>query len=163
MPSTRDLAGVHFTGSSVTFNEIWKRIGSNIANYRNYPRIVGETGGKDFILAHESAAPSELIVAMLRGAFEYQGQKCSAASRAYVPASLWKQIEEPFLESVEQIPMGDPTDFGNFMGAVIDEKSYDKIKSYIVHAKKSKDAKVLCGGAYNNKKLLYSTNCDSNH
>ncbi len=146
-----ELAGVNFTGSSQTFDGIWKRIGSNISNYKNYPRIVGETGGKDFIFAHESAAPQELMVAMLRGAFEYQGQKCSAASRAYIPASLWKKIKEPFLESVEQISMGDPTDFSNFMGAVIDQRSFDKIKSYITHAKKSKEAKILCGGNCSDK------------
>ena len=147
----RELAGVHFTGSTNTFDGIWKRVGSNISNYRNYPRIVGETGGKDFVLAHPSASPQELMVALLRGAFEYQGQKCSAASRAYIPASLWKQIKGQFAENVEQIPMGDPTDFSQFVGAVIDQKSFDKIKSYVDHAKKSKDAEVLCGGTYSDE------------
>jgi 1-pyrroline-5-carboxylate dehydrogenase len=144
----RELAGVHFTGSTGTFDYIWGRVGANISNYRNYPRLVGETGGKDFIFAHKSASQEELLVAMLRGAFEYQGQKCSAASRAYIPQSLWKTLKEPLIEQVNQIKMGDPTDFTNFMSAVIDKRSFSKITSYIDHAKVAQDAKILCGGEY---------------
>lgn len=144
----RELAGVHFTGSTGTFDMIWKKIGANIANYKNYPRIVGETGGKDFILAHPSASPEELATALLRGSFEYQGQKCSAASRAYIPRSVWAQIKEPLCEQVRQIKMGDPADFSHFMGAVIDKRAFNKITSYIDHAKAAKDATVLCGGEY---------------
>jgi len=144
----RELAGVHFTGSTGTFDYMWGRVGANISNYRNYPRLVGETGGKDFIFAHKSASQEELLVAMLRGAFEYQGQKCSAASRVYIPQSLWKTLKEPLIEQVSQIKMGDPADFTNFMSAVIDKKSFSKITSYIDHAKVAQDAKILCGGEY---------------
>ena len=143
-----ELSGVHFTGSTGTFDHIWRKVGANISNYKNYPRIVGETGGKDFILAHSSAAPEELMTAMLRGAFEYQGQKCSAASRAYIPESLWKEIKEPLVAKINEIKMGDPCDFSNFMAAVIDERSFQKITGYIDHAKSARDAEVLCGGEY---------------
>lgn len=150
-----ELSGVHFTGSTVIFDSIWKKIGSNISNYKNYPRIVGETGGKDFIFAHESASPEELITAMIRGAFEYQGQKCSAASRAYIPLSLWKKIKEPLVEQIKQISVGDPRDFNNFMNAVIDERAFNKIKTYIDHAKTSKDAEILCGGEYDSSEGFF--------
>ncbi len=140
------FAGVHFTGSTGVFNSFWRDIGANIANYRTYPRIVGETGGKDFIVAHPSADPDALVTAIVRGSFEYQGQKCSAASRVYVPKSLWAEIQGPLVEVVEGITMGDPTDFTNFMGAVIDRAAFDKIKGYIDRARESDDADILAGG-----------------
>ena len=140
-----ELAGVHFTGSTPVFQSMWKTIGANIADYRNYPRIVGETGGKDFIVAHSSADAQALAVAMVRGAFEYQGQKCSAASRVYVPESLWPQVEERAVAMIESVRMGDVQDFRNFMGAVIDEKAFRKISEYIDGARKSGD-RVLAGG-----------------
>jgi len=142
----KDLAGVHFTGSTGTFNLIWQTIGKNIANYRAYPRIVGETGGKDFIFAHPSADKKALITAMVRGAFEYQGQKCSAASRAYIPASVWKDIKSELIETTNSLKMGDPEDFSNFMAAVIDKRSFDKIKGYIDQAKVDADADIIAGG-----------------
>jgi 1-pyrroline-5-carboxylate dehydrogenase len=141
-----DLAGIHFTGSTGTFQHLWGTVGENIAKYRSYPRIVGETGGKDFIVAHPSADPDVLRVAMLRGAFEYQGQKCSAASRAYVPKSVWKKMRSSFLAEVESIPMGDVTDFSNFMGAVIDERAFAKHKKAIARAKRSKTLDIVAGG-----------------
>ncbi len=139
------LGGFHFTGSSNTFNTIWADIGKNIANYEQYPRLVGETGGKDFIFAHPSANKDILIPAMIRGAFEYQGQKCSAASRAYIPRSIWQDIKKPLVDKTEAIRMGDPRDFRNFMTAVIDESAFDSIASYIDYARESDDAEVLCG------------------
>jgi 1-pyrroline-5-carboxylate dehydrogenase len=141
-----DLAGIHFTGSTPTFQHLWSEVGANIGRYRSYPRIVGETGGKDFIVAHQSADPDVLKVAMLRGAFEFQGQKCSAASRAYVSRSVWRKIEADFLSQVESIPMGDVTDFSNFMGAVIDDRAFAKHKKAIARAKRSKTLEVLAGG-----------------
>lgn len=141
-----DFAGIHFTGSTGVFNDMWRRIGGNMDKYRTYPRIVGETGGKDFIFAHPSADPEMLAVAMVRGSFEYQGQKCSAASRAYVPESLWSQVKPRLEAMVSEIKMGDVEDFTNFMGAVIDEKAFDNIKGYIDFAKSSSDAKVIIGG-----------------
>ncbi|HUU46606.1 MAG TPA: L-glutamate gamma-semialdehyde dehydrogenase [Acidobacteriota bacterium] len=141
-----DLAGVHFTGSTWTFQAMWQRIGGNIVNYRSYPRIVGETGGKDFIFVHPSANLDYLTAATLRGAFEYQGQKCSAASRIFVPESLWPKFKERLLDQVAQIKMGDPLDFSNFFNAVIDKAAYKSIKEYIDHAKSSPDAEILCGG-----------------
>ncbi|HSM06305.1 MAG TPA: L-glutamate gamma-semialdehyde dehydrogenase [Longimicrobiales bacterium] len=147
-----DFAGLHFTGSTNVFRSFWERIGANIANYRNYPRIVGETGGKDFILAHPSADPEALVVAMVRGAFEYQGQKCSAASRAYVPESLWAQIREPLVEMTEGLPMGDPRDFTNFVGAVIDDRAYKKLSGYIEEARAADDAEVVAGGRCDDSK-----------
>src|SRR5699024_2707888 len=120
------LAGVHFTGSTRVFQMLWGQIGANISTYRSYPRIVGETGGKDFIVAHPSADPDVLRTAMIRGAFEYQGQKCSAASRAYVPESVWRQIRDDLASITDSIPMGDIRDFGNFMGAVIDDRAFAK-------------------------------------
>lgn len=142
------FAGIHFTGSTGTFNYMWKTIGENIAKYKSYPRIVGETGGKDFIMAHNSADPAEVAVALSRGAFEYQGQKCSAASRAYIPQSLWKTISERLVTDVQSFKMGIADDFSNFINAVIDEKSFDKITSYIAQAKTDADAQIIVGGNY---------------
>lgn len=142
------LAGVHFTGSNDTFNNLWKQVSENLENYRSYPRIVGETGGKDFIFAHNSASLDELATAIVLGSFEYQGQKCSAASRSYIPKSIWPQVREKLLERVSKICMGDAADPKNLMGAVIDEKSFDSIVSYIEAAKKSSDVEVLCGGKH---------------
>ncbi|HET9860635.1 MAG TPA: L-glutamate gamma-semialdehyde dehydrogenase [Nocardioidaceae bacterium] len=141
-----DLAGIHFTGSTPTFQHLWGAVGANISKYRSYPRIVGETGGKDFIVAHPSADPDVLRVALLRGSFEYQGQKCSAASRAYVPRSVWRKIRESFLAEVEGITVGDVTDFSNFMGAVIDDRAFAKHKKAIARAKRSKTLDVVAGG-----------------
>ncbi|MBP6218273.1 MAG: L-glutamate gamma-semialdehyde dehydrogenase [Oligoflexales bacterium] len=140
------LAGIHFTGSTGVFNQLWTEVGKNISQYRNYPRLVGETGGKNFVFAHPSADEQQLIIALVRGAFEYQGQKCSAASRAYIPSSLWKNIKEQLISEIQSIKVGDPADFGNFMNAVIDKAAFDKIKSYIDHARSSSEAEVLCGG-----------------
>ncbi len=141
-----DLAGIHFTGSTPTFQYLWGTVGANISKYRSYPRIVGETGGKDFVVAHPSADPDVLRVALLRGSFEYQGQKCSAASRAYVPKSVWRKIRESFIAEVEGITMGDVTDFSNFMGAVIDDRAFAKHKKAIARAKRSKTLDVVAGG-----------------
>jgi 1-pyrroline-5-carboxylate dehydrogenase len=140
----RDFAGVHFTGSTAVFNAIWQQIGTNIARYRSYPRIVGETGGKDFIVAHPSADPEALAVAIVRGGFEYQGQKCSAVSRVYVPASLWREVRDRLVAMIQEIRVGDVTDFRNFMGAVIDRKAFTKISEYLDDAKRN--ATVLAGG-----------------
>ena len=150
-----DLAGVHFTGSTQVFQHVWKTVGGNIAHYRSYPRLVGETGGKDFIFAHESADVDALAAAMLRGAFEYQGQKCSAASRVYVPANIWDGLREKYVEMVKSIRMGSPLDFTNFMNAVIDEAAFDKIVSYIEHAKESPDAEIITGGGYDKSSGYY--------
>ena len=141
-----DLGGVHFTGSTAVFQGMWKTVGANIANYRSYPRIVGETGGKDFVFAHASADPTELITGLIRGAYEYQGQKCSAASRAYIPKSLWNKCEDELCDQVRAIKYGDVSDFSNFMGAVIDPSSYATNKMAIENARESKDAEVICGG-----------------
>ncbi|HPC35426.1 MAG TPA: L-glutamate gamma-semialdehyde dehydrogenase [Candidatus Marinimicrobia bacterium] len=140
------LAGVHFTGSTAVFQNMWKTIGENIANYCGYPRIVGETGGKDFIFAHVSADLDELDTALIRGAFEYQGQKCSAVSRAYVPRSLWPALKEKMLATLSTIKIGDVRDFRNFMNAVIDKAAFDNILSYINYAKNSRDAEIIAGG-----------------
>ncbi|GAA4743969.1 L-glutamate gamma-semialdehyde dehydrogenase [Modestobacter marinus] len=142
----RDLAGIHFTGSTPVFQHLWRTVGENIAGYRGYPRIVGETGGKDFIVAHPSADPDVLRTAMIRGAFEYQGQKCSAASRAYVPRSLWGRIKDDLIGTVEEIPMGDVTDFTNFMGAVIDRKSFTKLSGVLQSAEDDDALTVVAGG-----------------
>ena len=141
-----DLGGVHFTGSTEVFQGMWRTVGGNIAGYRSYPRIVGETGGKDFVFAHASADPDELTANLIRGAYEYQGQKCSAASRAYVPESLWKRCRDEVVAEVGAIRYGDVTDFTNFMGAVIDKASFDKQKRYIDAARTDSDADVICGG-----------------
>ena len=141
-----DLAGIHFTGSTPTFQHLWRTVGENIATYRSYPRIVGETGGKDFIVAHPSADPDVLRTAMIRGAFEFQGQKCSAASRAYVARSVWNRMRDSFLAEIETITVGDPTDFNNFMGAVIDARAFAKHQAAITRAKRSRKLDVLIGG-----------------
>src|SRR5438093_3853135 len=144
--SHRDLAGVHFTGSTEVFNDMWKTIGASMGSYRSYPRIVGETGGKDFILAHASADPAALAAAIVRGGFEFQGQKCSAASRVYVPRSLWNEVRDRAVAMMADIKMGDIRDFRNFMGAVIDKRAFDKIRGYVDHAKKN--ATIIAGGGY---------------
>ncbi len=141
-----DLAGIHFTGSTPTFQHLWRTIGENIASYRSYPRIVGETGGKDFIVAHPSADPDVVRTAMTRGAFEYQGQKCSAASRAYIARSVWESIRDDFVDEVDSIKMGDVTDLSNFMGAVIDARAFAKHKAAIDRAKESPQLSVIAGG-----------------
>ena len=141
-----DLAGLHFTGSTGVFRHVWKEIGNNIERYRNYPRIVGETGGKDFVLAHASANVDEVVTGLIRGAFEFQGQKCSAASRAYIPKSMWKELEPKLVAYVKELSMGSPEDFKNFITAVIDERAFDKIEAYIEGAKQNPDAEILVGG-----------------
>lgn len=141
-----DLAGFHFTGSTATFNSIWKSIAGNIDHYHTYPRIVGETGGKNFVMVHPSACPEEVACALVRGAFEYQGQKCSAASRAYIPRSLWPKVKEVMCDMIKTIKMGDVCDFSNFVNAVIDEVSFDNLAAYINRAKQSTDAEILIGG-----------------
>ncbi len=147
-----DFAGLHFTGSTQTFQYMWKTIGNNIHKYKTYPRIVGETGGKDFVMVHPSANAEEVITALTRGAFEFQGQKCSAASRAYIPKSMWKEVEKGLKADLGSISTGTPEDFTNFVNAVIDERAFDKISSYIASAKKSKDAQVVIGGTYDKSK-----------
>ncbi len=149
--SNPELAGVHFTGSTAVFHDMWKLIGNNIMKYKGYPRIVGETGGKDFVMVHASADADVVATALIRGAFEYQGQKCSAASRAYVPASLWPAIKAKLVEEIKTIRMGDVQDFSNFMAAVIDKAAYQSIVEYIEYAKKSSEAKIVAGGNYSDK------------
>ena len=146
----RELAGIHFTGSTNTFNHFWKQIGDNLGTYRSYPKLVGETGGKDFLFIHPSASLDESVTAAVRGAFEYQGQKCSAASRAYIPKSMWPEFKALMGKMLGEIKMGEPTDFTNFVNAVIDEGAYNNIVSYIDRAKESNDAEVIFGGKYNN-------------
>ncbi len=143
-----DFAGIHFTGSTGVFQNIWKTIGENIHKYRTYPRIVGETGGKDFIVAHPSAAADVVATAISRGAFEYQGQKCSAASRCYIPSSLWPEVKEHLVKDIASFKIGPVDDFSNFINAVIDEKSFDKLASYINHAKTDSEAEIIAGGTY---------------
>ncbi|MDL2309252.1 L-glutamate gamma-semialdehyde dehydrogenase [Bacteroidales bacterium OttesenSCG-928-B11] len=150
-----DFAGVHFTGSTSTFNNFWRTIANNVEKYKTYPKIVGETGGKDFIFAHKSADPTELAVAIVRGAYEYQGQKCSAASRAYVPKSLWKNTLKEIEKMMKGVKMGCVRDFTNFVNAVIDEKAFDTITKYIDIAKKSKNAEVIFGGNYDKSVGFY--------
>jgi len=147
----RDFAGVHFTGSTGVFNNMWETIGKNMGMYRSYPRIVGETGGKDFVIAHKSANVDALVTALLRGAFEFQGQKCSAASRAYIPSNLADEAKKKLIAGAKSFKVGSPEDFSNFINAVIDEKSFDKIKSYIDHAKKDKKAEIWIGGKCDKK------------
>ncbi len=147
-----NLAGVHFTGSTDVFRKMWKTIGENIANYKTYPRIVGETGGKDFVFAHESADVDELVVALLRGAFEYQGQKCSAASRTYIPDSIWPEVKQKLIDGVKSMKMGGVEDFTNFINAVIDKAAFDKIVEYIEFAKHSPDTEIIVGGSYDDSK-----------
>jgi len=148
----RDFAGIHFTGSTGVFQNVWKTIGSNIHRYRSYPRIVGETGGKDFILAHKSADPKEVAVAIARGAFEYQGQKCSAASRCYIPSNLWNEVQQHLLADLASMTMGSPEDFGHFINAVIDEKAFNTITGYIEQARKNPLNKIIAGGRYDKSK-----------
>ncbi len=148
----KDFAGIHFTGSTEVFQNIWQTIGNNIHKYRSYPRIVGETGGKDFIMAHKSAEAKSLAVAISRGAFEYQGQKCSAASRAYIPSNLWNEVKGYVLADLKDMKMGPTEDFTNFINAVIDEKSFDKLAKYIDAAKKDSNVEVIAGGNYDKSK-----------
>lgn len=148
----RDFAGIHFTGSTEVFQNIWQTIGNNIHKYRSYPKIVGETGGKDFILAHRSAEAKSLAVAIARGAFEYQGQKCSACSRAYIPSNLWDEVRKYLVADLKSMKMGPTEDFTNFINAVIDEKSFDKLVKYIDAAKKDKNVEIVAGGKYNKSK-----------
>ena len=147
-----DFAGIHYTGSTFIFKEIWKKIGENIHNYKTYPRIVGETGGKDFIIAHPSANVKQVTTAITRGAFEFQGQKCSAASRAYIPQSMWSAVKEQLISDVNSMKMGSPEDFSNFVTAVIHEGSFDKLASFIDQAKKDADAEIIVGGNYDKSK-----------
>ena len=148
----KDFAGLHFTGSTGVFKHLWKEIGNNLDNFRTYPRIVGETGGKDFVLAHESAHPAEVASALSRGAFEFQGQKCSAASRAYIPSNIWQEVKEILVEQVNSFKVGTTEDPSNFVNAVIDEKAFDKIAGYIDYIKEQKDAEIICGGTYDKSK-----------
>ena len=145
----RDLAGVHFTGSTVVFNSMWNTIGTNMSSYRSYPRIVGETGGKDFMIAHSSADVQAFAVGVVRGAFEYQGQKCSACSRIYVPKSIWPEVKARIVAMIDEIKVGDTNDFSNFMGAVIDQRAFDRISGYLADAKQN--AKVIAGGTADGK------------
>lgn len=149
--SHKEFAGIHFTGSTAVFRKLWKTIGDNIQNYRSYPRIVGETGGKDFVMVHKSAHPLEVSTALARGAFEFQGQKCSAASRAYIPSNLWEEVKKDLLKQVKSFKMGDPGDTANFINAVISERAFDKIKTYVDFAKDAKDAEIICGGKCDKK------------
>ncbi|MEE9224216.1 MAG: aldehyde dehydrogenase family protein, partial [Thermoplasmata archaeon] len=145
------FAGIHFTGSTATFQHLWRTISENLEKYNTYPRMVGETGGKDFVFAHPSADLDALATALLRGAFEYQGQKCSAASRAYIPKSKWPEVKRKLLKEMKTMKMGPPTDFSNFINAVIDKEAYQSIKKYIAYAKRSKDADIIAGGNCNDK------------
>ena len=147
-----DFAGIHFTGSTGVFRDVWSSIGKNIAIYKSYPRIVGETGGKDFIMAHPSADVDVVVTALARGAFEYQGQKCSAASRAYIPSSLWPEVKTKLCADLASMKIGPTEDFSNFINAVIDEKSFDKIASYIENARKSDQVEIIAGGKYDKSK-----------
>ena len=147
-----EFAGIHFTGSTAVFKNLWKTIGSNIDIYKAYPRIVGETGGKDFVLAHPSSNAIEVATALSRGAFEFQGQKCSAASRAYIPTSLWPEVKKQLQNDLAAMKMGEPEDFSNFINAVIDEKAFDKISEFINYAKEQKDAEIIAGGGFDKSK-----------
>jgi 1-pyrroline-5-carboxylate dehydrogenase len=148
----RRLAGIHFTGSTAVFQSLWRQVGERIADYATYPRLVGETGGKDFVIAHPSADAESVAVALVRGAFEYQGQKCSAASRAYIPQSLWKEVRDRMVAMIDEIKMGDVADFRNFMGAVIDAKSFVKLKGYLDRARKDRGVSILAGGGADDRK-----------
>jgi 1-pyrroline-5-carboxylate dehydrogenase len=151
----KDLAGIHFTGSNSTFNSLWKQVSENLSIYRSYPKLVGETGGKDFIFAHQSANPLELATAIVRGSFEYQGQKCSAASRSYIPVSIWEETKKEIMKMISEIKVGDVLDFKNPVNAVIDEASFDKIMSYLNKVKSSGKAKVIAGGTGDKSKGFY--------
>ena len=148
----KDFAGLHFTGSTGVFRHLWKTIGNNIEKYRSYPRIVGETGGKDFIVAHESAVAAEVATGISRGAFEYQGQKCSAASRAYIPSNIWEDVKAQVIADVKSFSIGSPKDPSNFINAVIDEKAFDRIADYIDYVKEQSDAQIIAGGGYDKSK-----------
>ena len=148
----KDFGGLHFTGSTAVFKHLWKEIGNNIDKYKSYPRVVGETGGKDYIIAHKSADPLEVSTAIIRGCFEFQGQKCSAPSRVYIPNNLWSEIKKNLLKDIKSIKMGDPEDFTNFVNAVIEEKAFDNITSYIEEGKKDKDLELLIGGNHDKTK-----------
>lgn len=147
-----NFAGIHFTGSTKIFQRIWEKIGKNIFKYKNYPRIVGETGGKDFIWSDKSACKNQLVTALLRGAFEYQGQKCSAVSRSYIPMSIWNKVKISLIENIKSMKIGSPRDFSNFINAVIDKESFNKIKEYIERAKKNKNVEFLIGGECDDSK-----------
>jgi 1-pyrroline-5-carboxylate dehydrogenase len=147
-----DFAGLHFTGSTKVFQTLWQTIGNQLSKYKTYPRIVGETGGKDFVMVHASADAKAVAVGLSRGSFEYQGQKCSAASRAYIPKSLWQSIKNFMIEDAKTFKMGNPEDFQNFVSAVIDERAFDKITHYIAQAKKAKDCEIIIGGNYDKTK-----------
>jgi len=153
--ASRHLAGIHFTGSTDTLQTIWETVGRNIRNYRSYPRIVGETGGKDFVVVHRSAHIQALGVALIRGAYEYQGQKCSAASRAYIPKGIWGNLKDFMISELKTVKMGDPEDFTNFMTAVIDKAAFTKITGYIDHIKKSDEAEIVFGGGYDDSKGFF--------
>ena len=144
----KQFAGLHFTGSTGVFRHLWKEIGNNLENYRSYPRIVGETGGKDFVIAHKSATPSEVATALSRGAFEYQGQKCSAASRAYIPSNIWPEVKQILVDQINSFKIGSTEDPSNFVNAVIDEKAFDKIAGYIDFIKTQSDVEIIAGGTY---------------
>jgi len=162
MIKNKDFAGIHFTGSTNTFSQIWKTAGENIRIYKSYPRLVGETGGKDFIFAHNTADIDQLTSAIIRGSFEYQGQKCSASSRSYIPKSIWKDVKESLLYKVKDIKMGPTEDFDNYMGAVIDEKSFANIIGYIEDVKNSRESEILYGGGYDDDKFEETLElCDS--
>ncbi len=150
--ASRDFAGIHFTGSTHIFKDIWAKIGTNIHHYKTYPRIVGETGGKDFIIAHPSANVKQVVTGIVRGAFEFQGQKCSAASRAYIPKSIWEAVKNQLIVDTKSMKMGSPENFGNFITAVIHEGSFDKLAAYIDQAKKDTDAEIIVGGNYDKSK-----------
>jgi 1-pyrroline-5-carboxylate dehydrogenase len=141
-----DLAGIHFTGSTATFGHLWRTVTENLTDYRAYPRLVGETGGKDFVIAHPSADIDVLRTALTRGAFEFQGQKCSAASRAYIPRSIWSRLRDDFLEEVNDLPMGEVTDFSNFLGAVIDQRSFDRLNGVLERVRGEEGVQILAGG-----------------
>ena len=150
--SHKEFAGLHFTGSTAVFRALWKTIGSNLSTYRSYPRIVGETGGKDFVVAHSSANPLEVATALARGAFEFQGQKCSAASRAYIPRSIWSEVKSALVSQVKSFEIGSPADTSNFVNAVIDERAFDKIAAYIDYCQAQSDAEIIVGGTYDKSK-----------
>jgi 1-pyrroline-5-carboxylate dehydrogenase len=147
-----DFAGLHFTGSTGVFRQLWKTIGQNLDKYKTYPRIVGETGGKDFVVAHKSANVDEVVTGLVRGAYEFQGQKCSAASRAYVPSNLWPEVKQKFQAALKEIKMGSPEDFSNFVNAVIDGNAFKKITGYIDQAKKDPGVELIAGGNYDGSK-----------
>jgi 1-pyrroline-5-carboxylate dehydrogenase len=140
------LAGIHFTGSTATFNEMWRTVARNAGNYVSYPRLVGETGGKDFVFAHPTAEIDSLVTAIVAGAYAYQGQKCSATSRVYIPQSIWPEVKTKLLDMIATIKVGDPEDFTNYMAAIIEQKAFDSIKSYIQYARDAKDAEIIAGG-----------------